>query len=236
MNGRSCRKASSSSSGTPTRSTSQPSDQVEAHDAEHEDEVEEDAAEVGADSCPAGQPVVVRDVRIEGRVDQVQPDAHPLRTAAAVAEGGGVPELVEAGRERRQRRARSGAGPACRAPGGRRPRGRGTAAASPARSGSARRRRSATGGQNSQRSTAVGASRVSGAIILVRRFSASSERAPLFPPTTWPSAAGTSPFSTSCVPTSTFTLSALTFRPVFSETASAISARVRWPSHSSAMR
>ena len=74
-------------------------DPPDAHGDHRDDRVEVEAAEVGAQ--PAGPPeaVGVGDVGVERRPDEVEPGAHDAGRGAAAAGGGGVAELVEAGRE-----------------------------------------------------------------------------------------------------------------------------------------
>ena len=67
----------------------------------HDDGVEVQAAEVGADPARPAQPVAVGHVGVERRPHQVEPGPHDSGLGSAVARGGGVPELVEAPGEHR---------------------------------------------------------------------------------------------------------------------------------------
>src|SRR5579863_5085105 len=72
-----------------------PRGQVGRGQREHEDRVEVDAAQVGADPAAPAQPVGVGDVGEERGPDQVQAHADHAGTRAAVPAGGGVAALVE---------------------------------------------------------------------------------------------------------------------------------------------
>ena len=70
---------------------------VEAGQGQHEDRVEVQAAEVGAQPPGAAEPVGVGDVGEERRPDQVDADADHAGPRAAVPAAGRVPALVEHG-------------------------------------------------------------------------------------------------------------------------------------------
>ena len=70
---------------------------VEAGQGQHEDQVEVQAAEVGAQPAGAAEPVGVGDVGEERGPDQVDADADHAGPRAAVAAAGRVPALVEQG-------------------------------------------------------------------------------------------------------------------------------------------
>ena len=73
----------------------------DAGDADRDDRVEVEAAEVGAHPAAAAEPVGVGDVGVERRPDQVDAGTHHAGRGAAAAGAGGVAELVEAGRQDR---------------------------------------------------------------------------------------------------------------------------------------
>ena len=80
-----------------------PGEQVEAHRPHDHHDVEVDAAQVGAEPAPPVEAVGVGDVGVEGGPGQVQAAAHPPGLGAAVATAGGVPHLVEGGRQHKGR-------------------------------------------------------------------------------------------------------------------------------------
>ena len=54
------------------------------------------SAQVGAHARPAPEAVVIGDIGVESRVDEVESGTHPRALPAAVAQGGGVPNLCQA--------------------------------------------------------------------------------------------------------------------------------------------
>ncbi len=65
------------------------------HEQDHRsDGVEVDAAKVGAHPAAAIEPVGIGDVGVEGREDDVEPEADASGVGTSVATGGGMPQLV----------------------------------------------------------------------------------------------------------------------------------------------
>ena len=67
-------------------------------DAEREDQVEVEAADVREESAPPSKSVRVRDVGEEDGVDEVEAEPHPARSSAGDPKRGRMSELVEHGR------------------------------------------------------------------------------------------------------------------------------------------
>ena len=84
---------------TSSRTACQPVSHQTATTREHDERVEVQTAEVRAHPPGPAEAVAVGDVGVEGRPEEVDPEAHRARGRAAVAAGGRVAELVEAGRQ-----------------------------------------------------------------------------------------------------------------------------------------
>ncbi len=80
-----------------------PAEQPGRHRDHRDGGVEVEPGEIDAEPVPLGQAVGVGHVGVEGGPDEVEPHSHAARGGSAVASRGGVSELVEAGRDDRER-------------------------------------------------------------------------------------------------------------------------------------